>query len=125
MAVDRDGVYSQTPATVQLQIVAPFYKRASFLIPTVSGGAAILALLMIQAVVLFKRRQRIRTYEREAARELQEARRVQMGLMPQTAPEIEGLEIAGKRVSANTVSGDFYDYFLGKQEGKSAWLSLT
>ena len=30
--------------------------------------------------------------------------------MPDVAPTIKGLEIAGRCVSANTVSGDFYDY---------------
>lgn len=39
-----------------------------------------------------------------------------MGLMPEVAPEIEGLEVAGKCVSANTVSGDFFDYLQGDNE---------
>jgi hypothetical protein len=30
--------------------------------------------------------------------------------MPDIAPQIEGLEVAGKCLSANTVSGDFFDY---------------
>ena len=33
-----------------------------------------------------------------------------MGLIPQTAPEVPGLEIAGVCISARTVSGDFFDY---------------
>ncbi|MCZ6776944.1 MAG: diguanylate cyclase, partial [Ignavibacteria bacterium] len=48
--------------------------------------------------------------------ELNDARRVQMSLMPETAPEVEGLQIAGKCVSANTVSGDFFDYLEGENE---------
>ena len=40
---------------------------------------------------------------------------MQMSLMPETAPEIEGVEIAGKCIHANTVSGDFFDYIEGKQ----------
>jgi serine phosphatase RsbU (regulator of sigma subunit) len=53
--------------------------------------------------------------QREAAeQELQDARQVQMSLMPEVAPSIEGLEIAGKCIPANTVSGDFFDYLAGK-----------
>ena len=33
-----------------------------------------------------------------------------MGLIPPTAPEVPGLEIAGVCISARTVSGDFFDY---------------
>ena len=39
-----------------------------------------------------------------------------MGLMPLVAPTVEGLEIAGRCVSANTVSGDFFDYLQGDNE---------
>ena len=34
--------------------------------------------------------------------------------MPETNPNIERLEIAGECLSANDVSGDFYDYLWGK-----------
>ncbi|MBC8234006.1 SpoIIE family protein phosphatase [bacterium] len=57
--------------------------------------------------------------QREAAeQELQDARQVQMSLMPEVAPLIEGVEIAGRCLSANTVSGDFFDYFTGKSDNQ-------
>lgn len=43
-----------------------------------------------------------------------------MSLMPETAPEIDGLEIAGKCLPANTVSGDFFDYLESKQPNELA-----
>ena len=55
---------------------------------------------------------------RELEAELQDAHDVQMSLMPQTAPPIEGLEIAGKCVPANTVSGDFFDYLESKRKNE-------
>ena len=57
--------------------------------------------------------------QREAAeQELQDARQVQMSLMPEVAPLLEGVEIAGRCLSANTVSGDFFDYFTGKSDNQ-------
>ena len=57
---------------------------------------------------------KIEAQKRAAEQELQDARQVQMALMPDTAPPVEGLEIAGKCIPANTVSGDFFDYLEGK-----------
>ena len=42
--------------------------------------------------------------------ELQAAHDLQMGLMPTTAPQILGLDIAGRCVPASQVGGDFYQY---------------
>jgi len=62
----------------------------------------------------------IAAQKQAAEQELQDARQVQMALMPDTAPPIEGLEIAGRCVSANTVSGDFFDYLTGKSPNELA-----
>ena len=56
--------------------------------------------------------------------ELQEVRNVQMSLMPHTAPEIEGLEIAGRCLAAREVSGDFFDYLQAVPSYKRLPLSL-
>jgi len=118
-AIDRDLNYSQ-PADLTLKVVPPFYFSAVFLFPTVGGGTLLLATVVILATALIKRRHQIRAYERAAVLELQDANRVQMSLMPETAPEIEGVEIAGKCIPANTVSGDFFDYLVGKRNNEIA-----
>ena len=118
-AIDRDLNYSE-PASVTLKVVLPLYKRAAFLVPTVGGGGLLLVLVIIQAAVLLKRRRQVQAYQRLAMEELADARRVQMGLMPEVAPKIEGLSIAGKCVSATEVSGDFFDYLLGEEENEIA-----
>jgi serine phosphatase RsbU (regulator of sigma subunit)/streptogramin lyase len=110
LAVDRDLVYSEEPARVALNIVPPFYLQASFLVPTVGGGTILLVAFMVVLIAYLKRRRQVHAYEQLAVAELQDARRVQMGLMPDIAPHIEDLEVAGKCLSANTVSGDFFDY---------------
>ena len=108
-AIDRDLNYSE-PASVTLKVVPPFYMTAGFLLPTVGLGTILLLVSIVSATAYFKHRRRVRAYERAAAEELQDAREMQMSLMPQTAPPIEGIEIAGRCVSANTVGGDFFDY---------------
>jgi len=118
-AIDRDLNYSE-PASLTLKVVPPFYLRASFLVPTMSGGTILIAALTISLIILARHRRRIRTYERTAVQELQDANRVQMSLMPESAPPIDGVEIAGKCVPANTVSGDFFDYLEGKQPDQVA-----
>ena len=42
--------------------------------------------------------------------ELDIARRIQQGLMPQSEPEVEGLDIAGICLTYAEVGGDYYDY---------------
>ena len=63
---------------------------------------------------------RIEAQRKAAEKELQDARQVQMSLMPETAPPIEGLEISGRCMSANTVSGDFFDYLEGQRTNEIA-----
>jgi len=118
-AIDRDLNYSE-PASIELRVVLPFYRRAVFLIPTIGSGTMLLVALVIMATALTRRRRQIQSYQQAAVQELQDANRVQMSLMPETAPPIEGLEIAGKCVPANTVSGDFFEYLEGRHDNEIA-----
>ncbi len=52
-----------------------------------------------------------RAYQAKMERELQTAHDMQMGLMPKTAPNISGYEIAGHCLPAEQVGGDFFQYF--------------
>jgi serine phosphatase RsbU (regulator of sigma subunit) len=52
-----------------------------------------------------------RQLRREAERELEAARRLQVSLMPDAGPAVEGYDIAGKCVPASHVGGDFFQYF--------------
>ena len=97
IAINRDLVPSEEPATLKLTVVPD------------------------------PRDQQIAQLESELARrnreleaELQDAHNVQMSLMPEIPPPIEGVEIAGKCVPANTVSGDFFDYLEGKEQNEIA-----
>jgi len=116
-AIDRDLNYSE-PASIILKIVPPFYMTFGFLIPTIGFVTIITVTLTIVSIGYIKRRRQVQAYQQSAVEELQEARKVQMALMPEKAPEIDGLEIAGKCIPANTVSGDFFDYLQSNQQNE-------
>lgn len=44
--------------------------------------------------------------------ELEEARKLQLSMLPQTMPEVQGLDIAMFMQTATEVGGDYYDYFM-------------
>jgi len=47
-------------------------------------------------------------------REIEIARRIQMSLLPESPPKVEGVELAGRCVPAREVGGDYYDFFGGE-----------
>ena len=109
-AVDRDLGYSEAPATVKLTVHLPYTTIAL----VGSLGFAVIALGFV-SVYAVRRRQDLRRAEqalrRELEEELQTAHDMQMALMPNKNPEIEGFDIAGLCVPANLVGGDFFKYF--------------
>ncbi len=48
--------------------------------------------------------------ERAMAKEMEQAAHIQMSLLPSAAPEVVGLDVAGKTVAARAVGGDYFDY---------------
>ncbi len=51
------------------------------------------------------------TEQERLKRELEVARRVQLGLLPQKAPAMPGLDIDGICIPATEIGGDYFDYF--------------
>ena len=49
----------------------------------------------------------------EQKKALQLAAEVQKSLLPERAPDVKGVEIAGRTFSCDEVGGDYYDYFTG------------
>ena len=48
--------------------------------------------------------------------EMAEARQMQISLLPESAPAIEGLDVSGRSIAAKEVGGDFFDYFERKEK---------
>ncbi len=88
----------------------PWFQNGWILYPSGSAIAVLLLFCGVLAYRYYHQRQQVLAYQQEAVAELADARETQIGLIPQTAPEIPGFEIAGTCASARTVSGDFFDY---------------
>ncbi len=48
--------------------------------------------------------------ERAMAKEMEQAAQIQKGLLPSKAPEMAGMDIAGRTEACRTVGGDYYDF---------------
>ena len=57
--------------------------------------------------------------EREARYELEEAYQMQVGLLPEAAPEFPGIQVFGQSIPAKDVGGDFFDYLSCQDKAKS------
>ena len=120
-AVDRDLNYSEEPAAVRVIVHPPYGVIALW-----GGlGCALVGLAIASGYGVRRSRERNRAQqERDQAREqlvqeleeeLQTAHDLQMGLMPTSSPDVAGVTVSGRCVSASQVGGDFYQYF--EQEG--------
>ncbi len=108
-SADRDLNYS-TVDGVRVHVHVPYDMLALFGLLTLVLGGLVVAL----GYALKQRRGRNRAREalmRGMEEELQTAHQMQMGLMPTTAPQIQGLRLAGRCIPANHVGGDFFQYF--------------
>lgn len=50
------------------------------------------------------------------ARDMEIAKQIQLSLLPENPPQISGIELAGKCISAAQVGGDYYDYFVKDEQ---------
>ncbi len=71
---------------------------------TAIGTQAAIAIYNSRLVEELKEAERVK-------REMEIAQRIQMSLLPEKPPQVEGLELAGRCVPASAVGGDYYDFF--------------
>jgi serine phosphatase RsbU (regulator of sigma subunit) len=60
-----------------------------------------------------RRRQELEAENEQRARELEEARQLQLSMLPKSVPQLPHLEIAAYMKPATEVGGDYYDFHLG------------
>jgi len=107
VAVDRDLVYSEKPGTVHLQVVPdPRDEQIDELEQRVRERTRELEDTHRE---LEEAQGRLIS---ELEKELQTAHDMQMSLMPEASPRLEGFDVAGRCIPANHVGGDFFQYFL-------------
>jgi serine phosphatase RsbU (regulator of sigma subunit) len=89
---------------------------------TLTGASIVTVLALTVAVAITAQRRRIflAEWRRQFARnrdrlrmreEIEYARKIQLGMLPQAAPEVGWIEFAGASLPATEVGGDYYDYF--------------
>lgn len=85
-----------------------------------TGAASAIALALSLATTARERRAFLRDWRRESAHhrersrlrtEVEYARRIQVGMLPQSNPDLGWLELSAASLPANEVGGDYYDYF--------------
>jgi len=119
-ALREGSSYSNPPAVVKFTIAPPFWTQSQFYLPTSIGGVTLAAFVFLFArlVIQWRRatvlraelRQKEKAEIQRVKKELNDAREMQMGLLPKAAPHIDEFELAGASLPATEVGGDFYDY---------------
>ena len=97
---NSDSFWNEKVTSVGLTITPPFWATWWFRL----AGLAMLAVLV--AVVTQSRLRGVRMRTQLAA-----AHDAQLAIIPQSAPDVTGIDIAGAWIPAYGVGGDFYDYF--------------
>ena len=116
--IDRDLNISKQKE-VKLKVLKPWYLRSKIAIP-LYGGTLILFIITIFSVLQFlkKRKESEALKEADIKRqyeEMEEARKFQMGMLPDETPDVLNLDIATHINTADEVGGDYYDFFMQKQ----------
>lgn len=135
-AIDRDLNYSDPPASLKLIVRVPFYMATSFVIPAVIVVIALISGFCIGASKFYEQRkiatqlkkdlQRQEELERQRiTKELQDARDMQMRLMPQEPPKLDEFDIYGTCKPTNEVGGDFFDYIWQGQKKEKLAITLA
>jgi serine phosphatase RsbU (regulator of sigma subunit) len=89
---------------------------------TLTGASVVIVLAFTVAVGITAQRRRVFLVEwrRQAGRsrerlrmreEIEYARKIQLAMLPQAAPEVAWIDFAGASLPATEVGGDYYDYF--------------
>ncbi len=68
------------------------------------------------------RRRLLEAENQRRGRELEEARSLQLAMLPQALPEMPGFELAAGMLTATEVGGDYYDAIAGA--GSTLWLAV-
>ena len=84
----------------------PYSTRDKRLLASVGSQAAI----AMRSISLAEKMAERMEAERRSEQEMQIARQVQSRLLPQTAPVMKTLDVAGKCIQTRAVGGDYYDF---------------
>ncbi len=103
---DRKRLVVISYTLIAIGLTASFLRIGSGFMPFIVSGTLVLAAVNLLAWVV----SRERTAKETLQTELKLAHDIQMSLMPNTPPSIEGFDIAGVSFPAEEVGGDHFDY---------------
>jgi sigma-B regulation protein RsbU (phosphoserine phosphatase) len=95
----------------------PFSREDKRLLQSVAASASLAlenAQLVERMLTEARRRQEIEAENEQRARELEEARQLQLSMLPKSVPQLPHLEIAALMQTATEVGGDYYDFYVGE-----------
>ena len=106
LACNNSGIWATSPLTLDFQIKPAWWLTWwAFLSYTCILG------LLLASVRHFELRKQVRRAEIERRRrELEEARQLQLSMLPRSVPELPDLNIAVHMKTATEVGGDYYDF---------------
>ncbi|MBL8169452.1 MAG: SpoIIE family protein phosphatase [Acidobacteria bacterium] len=96
----------------------PFAGEDKRMLQQVTGAASLAienAHLLERMLADARRRQELEAENEQRAKELEEARQLQLSMLPKTVPTLPHLEIAAYMKTATEVGGDYYDFHLSEQ----------
>jgi sigma-B regulation protein RsbU (phosphoserine phosphatase) len=91
----------------------PFSRQDERLLMSVAAQTSVVldnARLVERMMIEERKRHEIEAQNERRARELDEARKLQLSMLPRTLPQFPGLEIATYMKPATEVGGDYYDF---------------
>jgi serine phosphatase RsbU (regulator of sigma subunit) len=94
----------------------PYSREDKRLLMSVAGPTAFAienARLVERMIEEARRREEIEAENEARAKELEEARQLQLSMLPKQVPQLPDLEIAAYMKTATEVGGDYYDFHLG------------
>jgi serine phosphatase RsbU (regulator of sigma subunit) len=97
----------------------PYSREDEQLMMSVAGPATLAienALLVEQMIIDAGLRQELEAENEIRARELEEARQLQLSMIPQAVPQLPRLEVAAYMKPATEVGGDYYDFHLSDDD---------
>jgi serine phosphatase RsbU (regulator of sigma subunit) len=93
----------------------PFSRADKHLLMSVAGPTTFAienARLVERMIAEARRREEIEVENEQRAKELEEARQLQLSMLPKQLPQLPNLEIAAYMKTATEVGGDYYDFHL-------------
>ena len=136
-AIDRDLFFSEVTHQ-KLTVLPTWYMNGWIIIPSGFSISMILVLGLANGIRYYQQKRESERLELESQQlqeqmlakeretrvaleaELADAHDMQMALLPESAPVVSGLQIAGQNIAAKEVGGDFFDYLEGHELVKIA-----